>query len=68
MYVSGLKHLDSCRDTSSFRQLKILMVHSLHIQETIIYAKEKCDCAVNKQVHIYIIQEIMIIIIGMNII
>jgi hypothetical protein len=32
---------------------KILTVYSLYIQEAILYAKEKCNCAVNKQVHKY---------------
>jgi hypothetical protein len=46
-----LKQLESCRD--SFRQLKILTVYSLYIQETLLYAKEKGNCAVNKQVYTY---------------
>jgi hypothetical protein len=49
--MGGLKQLESCRD--SFRQLKILTVYLLYIQEMILYAKEKCDCTVNKQVHTY---------------
>jgi hypothetical protein len=48
-YTAGLKHLDSCRN--SFRNLKILTVYSLYIQETILYVKEKCKCTVNKQIH-----------------
>jgi hypothetical protein len=43
------KQLESCTD--SFRQLKILTIYSLYIQGTILYAKEKCNCAVDKQVH-----------------
>jgi hypothetical protein len=49
-YTAGLKQLKSCRDSS--RHLKILTVYSLCIQETILYAKEKCNCTANKQVHI----------------
>jgi hypothetical protein len=45
-YTAGLKHLQSCRDR--FRNLKILTVYSLYIQETIQYVKEKCNCTVNK--------------------
>lgn len=37
----------------SFSQLKILRAHLLYIQETILFAKEKCNCAVNKQVLTY---------------
>jgi N-acetylneuraminic acid mutarotase len=51
MYMAGWKQLESWRD--SFRQLKILTIYSLYIQETILRAKEKCTCAVNKQVYIY---------------
>jgi hypothetical protein len=51
---SGLKQLDWCRDSfRGFRDLKILIVYSLYIQETILYAKEMCKCIVNKQVHTY---------------
>jgi hypothetical protein len=50
-YTAGLKHLESWRD--SFRNLKILTVYSLYIQETILYVNEKCNCTVNKQVHTY---------------
>jgi hypothetical protein len=50
-YTAGLKHLESCRD--SFRNLKILTVYSLYIQDTILYVKEKCNCTVNKQIHTY---------------
>jgi hypothetical protein len=49
-YTAGLKQLESCRN--SFRQLKILTVCLLYIKERILYAEEKCNCAVNKQVHI----------------
>jgi hypothetical protein len=48
-YTVGLKHLES----SSFRNLKILAVYSLYIQETILYVKEKCNCKVNEQIHTY---------------
>jgi hypothetical protein len=41
--------VESC--SKSFRQLKILTVYSLYNQESISYAKEKCNCTVNKQVH-----------------
>jgi hypothetical protein len=37
-YTVGLKQLESCRD--SFRQLKIVTVYSLYIQETILYANK----------------------------
>jgi hypothetical protein len=50
-YTAGLKQLESCRD--SFSQVKILTVYLLYIKKTILYAKEKCKCAVNKQVHTY---------------
>jgi hypothetical protein len=49
-YTVGLKQQESFRDGS--RQLKILTVYSLFVQETILYAKVKCNCVVNKQVHI----------------
>jgi hypothetical protein len=52
--------------TDSFRQRKILTVYSLYIQETILNAKDKCNCAINQQVHIT--QEILTTIIGMYII
>jgi hypothetical protein len=42
MYTAGSKHLESCRH--SFRNLKILRVYSLFIQETIRYVKEKFNC------------------------
>jgi hypothetical protein len=49
-YASGLKHLESCRN--SFRHLKILTVYSLYILETILYVKKKkCTCTVNEQIH-----------------
>jgi hypothetical protein len=35
------------------KDLKILTVYSLYIQETILYVKEKCNCTVNKQIHTY---------------
>jgi hypothetical protein len=38
-YTAGLKHLESCRN--SFRNLNILTVYSLYIQETIVYVKKK---------------------------
>jgi hypothetical protein len=47
-YTAG-KHLESCRN--SFRNLNILTVCSLYIQETILYVKKKCNCTVNKQIH-----------------
>jgi hypothetical protein len=50
-YTAGLKHLEWCRN--SFRNLKILTVYSLYIQETILYVKENCKCTVNKQIHIH---------------
>lgn len=46
-----LEQLQSRRD--SFRQQNILTVHLLYIQEMILYAKEKCNCTVNKQVLSY---------------
>jgi hypothetical protein len=48
-YTAGLKHLELCRN--SFRNLNILTVYSLYIQETILYVKKKCNCTVNKQIH-----------------
>jgi hypothetical protein len=48
-YTAGLKHLESRRN--GFRNLKILTVYSLYIQETILYIKRKCKCTVNKQIH-----------------
>jgi hypothetical protein len=45
-YTVRLKELELCRD--SFRQVKILTVYSIYIQETILYAKQMCNCAVNK--------------------
>jgi hypothetical protein len=56
-YTAGLKHLESCR--GSFRNLKILTVYSLYIQETILYVKEK----ISKYIHIT--QEITETIINM---
>jgi hypothetical protein len=50
-YISGLKHLESC--SNSFINLKILIVCSLYIQETILYVKEKWDCTANEQIHTY---------------
>jgi hypothetical protein len=50
-YMTGSKERESCRD--SFRQLKLLTIYSLDIQETILSAKEKDNCTVNKQIHIY---------------
>jgi hypothetical protein len=50
--TAGLKQLELCRD--GFRQLKILTVYSLYFQETISYAKWKCNCAVSKQLHTYL--------------
>jgi ribosomal protein S14 len=41
--TAGLKQLELCRH--SFRQLRILTVHLLYIQKTILYAKEKCKQA-----------------------
>jgi hypothetical protein len=38
-YTTGLKHLESCRN--SFRNLNMLKVYSLYIQETILYVKKK---------------------------
>jgi hypothetical protein len=49
-YMAGIKQLQSCIDC--FRQLKILTVYSLYIQETILYAKEMCSSTLNKQLHI----------------
>jgi hypothetical protein len=46
--MAGLKQLESYRD--NFRQLMMPIGYSLHIEETISYAKEKCNGAVNKQV------------------
>jgi hypothetical protein len=37
----------------SFKQLKILTVHSLYIQQTILYVINKCNCIINKQIHSY---------------
>ncbi|PNF31582.1 hypothetical protein B7P43_G00791 [Cryptotermes secundus] len=48
-YTAGLKPLESCRD--SFVQLKILTLYSMYIFQTILYATNKCNCTVNKQVH-----------------
>jgi hypothetical protein len=50
-YTAGLKPLESCRD--SFKQLKILTVHSLYIQQTILYVINKCNCITNRQIHSY---------------
>jgi rhamnose utilization protein RhaD (predicted bifunctional aldolase and dehydrogenase) len=47
-YMAGLK-LESCRD--SFRQMKILTVYSLYIQETILYAKNTRN---NNEYHRYV--------------
>jgi hypothetical protein len=48
-YMAGLKQLESC--SNRFKERKILTVYSLYFQEKMLYAKEKCNCAVNKQVH-----------------
>jgi hypothetical protein len=48
---SKVEPLESCRD--SFRQLKILTLYSLYIQETILYVKEKSNCMVNKKLNAY---------------
>lgn len=48
-YTTGLKPLESCRD--SFKQLKILTVYSLYIQQTILHVINKCNCMVNKYTH-----------------
>jgi hypothetical protein len=47
----GLKQWELHRD--SFRQLKILTIYSpyTYITETILYAKEKGNCTVKKQIH-----------------
>jgi hypothetical protein len=37
-YTAELKHLESCRN--SFRNVNILTVYSLYIQETILYVKK----------------------------
>jgi hypothetical protein len=50
-YIARLEPLESYRD--SFRQLKVLTLYSLYIQETILYVKEKSNCMVNKQLHAY---------------
>jgi hypothetical protein len=49
-YTAGLKQLESCRD--SCRKLDILTIYLLYIQEKILYAKEKYNCTVTKQLHI----------------
>jgi hypothetical protein len=49
-YTAGLKPLESCRD--SFKQLNILTVHSLYLQQTILYVV-KCKCITKKQIHSY---------------
>jgi hypothetical protein len=41
--------LESCK--KSFRNLNILTVYSLYIQETILYVKKKWNCTINKQIH-----------------
>jgi hypothetical protein len=56
-YTAGLKRQESCRD--SFMEPKILTIYSLHIQETILYAKQKGNFTVNEYI---LTQEIMIII------
>jgi hypothetical protein len=38
-YTAGLKHFESCRN--SIRNLNILTIYSLYIQETILYVKKK---------------------------
>jgi hypothetical protein len=50
-YIAGLKQRESCGNT--FRQLNILTVYSLYIQETILYAKGRCNCSFKKPVHTY---------------
>jgi hypothetical protein len=50
-YRTGLKQLELCRD--SFRQLNTERVYLLYIQETLPYAKQRCNWIVNKQVHTY---------------
>jgi hypothetical protein len=50
-YTVGLKNKESCRD--SFKQLKILTIYSLYIQEIILYKKEMGNCTVNKQIYTY---------------
>jgi hypothetical protein len=47
--TEGSKQLELCR--GSVGQLKILTGYSLYIQETILYVKEKCNCAIKKEVH-----------------
>lgn len=44
-YRAWLKRLKLRRD--SFKQLKTLTVYKLYIKK-ILYAKQKCNCAVNK--------------------
>jgi hypothetical protein len=51
IYTAGLKELELCRH--SFRNLKILTVSSLYIQETIRYVKEKFNCTINNQINTY---------------
>jgi hypothetical protein len=41
-YTAGLKQLEFAEIV--FRHLKILKVYLLYIKETILYAKEKCNC------------------------
>jgi hypothetical protein len=43
--------LELCRD--SFKQFKILTVHSLYTQQTILYVINKCNCITNEQIHSY---------------
>jgi hypothetical protein len=47
-YTAGLKHLESCRDI--FRNLKILTIYTLHIQETFLHVKERYNCTVHEQI------------------
>jgi hypothetical protein len=47
-YTAGLKHLESCRD--SFRNLKTLTIYTLHIQETFLHVKGRCNCTVHEQI------------------
>jgi hypothetical protein len=51
IYTAGIKNLQSCRH--SFKNLNILTVYSLYIQETIQYVKERFNCRINKQINPY---------------
>jgi hypothetical protein len=50
-YTAALKQLESCTD--NFRQVTILTTSLLYIYDTIICAKEKCYCAVRRQINTY---------------